>query len=123
MPKELPDKLPPQNIDAEKSLLGCLMLNKDAITKVADFIQPTDFYRKSHQEIYKVCQELFGKGEAIDVLSVANRLKEVGKLEEIAKNGYVLTPGRYVGVSEEKDDGIPFEEKMKKTNLGIKRVF
>ncbi len=86
---ELPDKLPPQNIEAEKSLLGCLMIDKDAITKVADFIDHRDFYRNSHQEIYKVCQELFSKGEAIDLLSVANRLKEKGLLEEIGGNSYL----------------------------------
>ena len=45
--KDLPDKLPPQNIDAEKYLLGCLMLDRNAIVKVVDFIWPTDFYRKN----------------------------------------------------------------------------
>ena len=87
--KDLPDKLPPQNIDAEKSLLGCLMLDRNAIVKIVDFVWPTDFYRKSHQEIYKVCQELFEKREAIDVLSVANRLKEVNQLEESGGNSYL----------------------------------
>jgi len=86
---ELPDKLPPQSIEAEKSLLGCLMIDKNAIAKVVDFIDYRDFYRNSHQEIYKICQELFSKGEAIDLLSVANRLKEKGLLEEIGKNSYL----------------------------------
>ena len=89
MPNELPDKLPPQNIDAERSLLGCLMLDKNAIVKAVDFVRPDDFYRPVHQEIYKTCQELFEKGEAIDVLSVANRLKELGQLEEIGGNSYL----------------------------------
>ena len=89
MPNELPGKLPPQSIEAEQSLLGCLMLDKEAIIKVADFLGPRDFYRGSHQEIYKACLELFEKSEPIDLLSVANRLKEKGKLEEIGENSYL----------------------------------
>lgn len=89
MPQELPDKLPPQNIEAEQSLLGCLMLDKNAIIKVADFVGPKDFYRGTHQEIYQVCQELFSKGEPIDLLTVVNRLKEKGLLEEIGGNSYL----------------------------------
>lgn len=86
---ELPEKLPPQSIEAEQSLLGCLMLDKNAIVKVADFLQSQDFYRGTHQAIYQACQELFEKGEPIDLLSCANRLKEKGKLEEIGGNSYL----------------------------------
>jgi len=89
MANELPEKLPPQSIEAEQSLLGCLMLDKNAIIKVADFLKPPDFYRGIHQEIYQVCQELFGKGEPIDLLSVSNRLKEKGLLEEIGGLSYL----------------------------------
>jgi len=85
----LPEKLPPQSIEAEQSLLGCLMLDKNAITKVADFLTPRDFYKATHQEIYRACQELFEKGEPIDVLSLSNRLKEKGLLEEIGGNSYL----------------------------------
>ncbi|MDI6603083.1 MAG: replicative DNA helicase [Patescibacteria group bacterium] len=86
---ELPEKLPPQSLEAEKSLLGCLMLDKNAIIKVADFLGPKDFYRRIHQEIYQACQELFEKGEPIDLLSVSNRLKEKNLLEEIGGNSYL----------------------------------
>jgi len=44
------DNVPPQNIDAEQSLLGCLMVDKDAITKVADMIEPRDFYKEKHKQ-------------------------------------------------------------------------
>ena len=74
------DKIPPQSIDAEKGVLGSLMIDKSAILKVADFLSKGDFYRKNHQEIYQACFELFKRNEPIDVLSVANRLKEVKKL-------------------------------------------
>ncbi len=86
LPKE---KLPPQSLEAEKSLLGCLMLDKNAIVKVGDFLQSRDFYRANHQEIYKACQELFEKGESIDLLTVSDRLKDKGLLEEIGGNSYL----------------------------------
>jgi len=83
---ELPDKLPPQSIEAERSLLGCLMLDKNAILKVVDFLGPKDFYKEAHQEIYQVIQDLFEKREPIDLLSVSTRLKEKNKLEEMGGN-------------------------------------
>ncbi|MFH1181174.1 MAG: replicative DNA helicase [bacterium] len=89
MPNELPEKLPPQAIEAEQSLLGSLLLDKSSIFKVADFLAPEDFYRKSHQEIYQACRELMERGEPIDFLTVSNRLKEKGELEEIGGNGYL----------------------------------
>jgi replicative DNA helicase len=89
MAEELPEKLPPQSIEAEQSLLGCLMLGKDAMIKVVDILSPDDFYRGNHQKIYQVCQELFQKGEPIDLLSVSNRLKEKGALEEIGGTSYL----------------------------------
>ncbi len=85
----LPDKLPPQSIEAEMSLLGSLMLDKDAIIKVVDFLEPRDFYRGIHQTIYEAMQELFERGDPIDMLSLASRLKEKNKLEEIGGNSYL----------------------------------
>ena len=76
---ELPEKIPPQNIEAEKCLLGCLMLDKEAIIKVVDFLRPEDFYKENHQKIYQAMVELFQKSEPIDFLSVSNRLKEKGE--------------------------------------------
>jgi replicative DNA helicase len=83
------EKLPPQSIESEKSVLGSLMLDKNAIVKVADFLRPNDFYKRNNQEIYKVTLELFEKGESIDFLAVSNRLKEKKLLEEIGGNTYL----------------------------------
>ena len=83
------DKLPPQNIEAEMSLLGGLMLDKDAIMRVADLLESKDFYKPIHQIIYEAMQELFDKGEPIDLLSVSSRLKEKEKLEEIGGHSYL----------------------------------
>ena len=80
MAKETPDKIPPRSIEAEGSLLGSLMLDKNAIVKVVDFLQRRDFYKGTHQTIYQSMVELFEKGEPIDLLSVAARLKEKEEL-------------------------------------------
>lgn len=70
-----------------------------------------------------------GAGESTSAKATADKYKDiagfckVATLEEIAKNGYVLTPGRYVGVPEEEDDGIPFEGKMNKLETDLKKYF
>ena len=91
MSKESPEKLPPQNIEAEQSLLGCLMLDKNAIIKVADFSRADDFYKEKNKEIYQAMIELYQKMEPIDILSITNRLREKGKLEEIGSSSYLTT--------------------------------
>ena len=89
MANEISGKIPPQAIEAEKCLLGCLLIDKDAILKVADFLTPEDFYRGIHQTIYDVCLELFQKGEPIDILTVSNRLEEKKLLEEVGGRAYL----------------------------------
>jgi len=88
---EMPDKLPPQNTEAEQCLLGCLMLDKDAIVKVIDFIKAEDFYKGIHGEIYQTMAELYEKTEPIDLLSVSSRLKEKNKLEETGGSAYLTS--------------------------------
>ncbi len=89
MPEQLPDKIPPQALEAEKCLLGCLLIDKNAIIKVVDYLKPRDFYKDKNQEIYKTAIELFEKGEPIDILSLSNRLREKGTLDEIGGRGYL----------------------------------
>jgi len=91
MAKELPNKLPPQNTEAEQCLLGCLMLDKDAIVKVVDFIKAEDFYKGGHQDIYQAMAELYEKSDPIDILSVSARLKERNKLEDIGGSSYLTS--------------------------------
>ena len=86
---KLPDRLLPQSIEAEQCLLGSLMLDKNAIIKVVDFLQPRDFYKKIHREIYQSMQGLFEKNEPIDLLSLADHLKGRKMLEEIGGNTYL----------------------------------
>ncbi len=75
------DRLPPQNLEAEQSLLGSLLIDRDAIVKIADLVAPTDFYREAHQKIFEAVLDLFRAREPIDLLSVGNRLEECKQLE------------------------------------------
>lgn len=89
MPQNSSVRMPPQNLDAEKSVLGSLMLDTNAINIVVDILTPDDFYNQKHSIIYGVMVELYEKKDPIDVLSVSSRLKEKKKLEQIGDNSYV----------------------------------
>ena len=68
-------KLPPQNIEAEQSILGCLLIDKEAIIKIADILMPEDLYKDIHGLILEAMYDLYEKREPIDLLSLANRLR------------------------------------------------
>lgn len=85
------DKLPPQNLDAERSVLGAIIIDKDAINKVIDFLNPEDFYSSNHQIIYAAATNLFEKHEPIDLLSLSNRLEETGSLKEAGGISYLTS--------------------------------
>ncbi len=82
-------KLPPQDLDAEKSVLGALMLSKNSIIKVADTLSAADFYTPAHQKIYGTIIELFSKNEPIDILTVTNKLKHKNELNEAGGSSYL----------------------------------
>lgn len=84
-------RVPPHNEDAEMSLLGSIMLDKDAIIKVADIVKIGDFYKTIHNIIYETILELYEKREPIDVLSLSNRLDEKGKLDDIGGSVYLAS--------------------------------
>ncbi len=84
-------KLPPQNIEAEQSLLGAILIDKDAIIKIADMITGDDFYQNAHGIIYNTILELFEKKEAIDILSLTSKLEERGQLDLIGGRSYLVT--------------------------------
>ncbi|PIP26557.1 MAG: replicative DNA helicase [Candidatus Moranbacteria bacterium CG06_land_8_20_14_3_00_40_12] len=84
-------KVPPQNIEAERSVLGSLMLDKDAIVKVANLIRLGDFYKDDHNSIYEAMVELYEKREPIDVLSLSNQLEEKKQLDKIGGSSYLTS--------------------------------
>lgn len=88
--------LPPQNSDAEASLLGAILIDSDAITKVADSLSEADFYEVKHQKIYNAMLELYERREALDVLTLADRLKKNGYLEMVGGAAYLTELTNFV---------------------------
>lgn len=82
-------KLPPQNIEAEIAVLGALMIDENAIVKIADFLSADDFYRSAHRIIFSAMTRLYEKQEPIDMLSVSNVLKERNQLEKVGGANYL----------------------------------
>ncbi len=78
-----PLRIPPQSIEAEKALLGSIMIRPDAINEVMDVANAQSFYVEKHRMIWKTMLELFGKATPIDLLSLSSRLKEKGQLEQV----------------------------------------
>ena len=84
-----PSNLPPQNVDAEASLLGSILLDSDALVKVADVVTDSDFYDPRHQYIFQAIIALFEARKPIDVLTLSNQLRENGQLEQVGGSSYL----------------------------------
>ncbi|MBI2035831.1 MAG: replicative DNA helicase [Candidatus Liptonbacteria bacterium] len=82
-------KLPPQNLEAEQSVLGALLIDKTAISNVADIITAEDFYKPAHEKIYGCIVELYQKSQPIDLLSLTSLLKERDILKEVGGSSYL----------------------------------
>ncbi|MBE6477019.1 MAG: replicative DNA helicase [Propionibacteriaceae bacterium] len=89
-PAEALDRVPPQDIDAEKSVLGAMLLSKDAIADVTEELRPDDFYRPNHEAIFNAIIELYGHGEPADAVTVAAQLERTGELERVGGRVYLI---------------------------------
>jgi replicative DNA helicase len=83
------DKIPPQNIEAEQSILGAILLENEALSKVLEILSPEDFYRESHRKIFNVMLDLFDKNEAIDLITVTDALKRSNNLDAVGGVTYL----------------------------------
>lgn len=86
----------PQNTEAEASLLGSILIDSDAIVKIADSISPIDFFDKKHERIYEAMNQLYERHEAIDVLTLADTLKNNGQLDLIGGASYLTELTNFV---------------------------
>ncbi|HPX94703.1 MAG TPA: replicative DNA helicase [Candidatus Moranbacteria bacterium] len=84
-------RIPPHNLEAEQSVLGCLMLEKDAIIKIADLLRVGDFYKDIHNTIYEAMLELYEHRDPLDVLSISNKLDEKKQLEKVGGSSYLAS--------------------------------
>jgi len=82
-------RLLPQNVEAEESVLGALMIDRLAMSRIADIISSRDFYKPGHQKIFEGMIRLYERSEPIDLVSVSNKLKELGTLQDIGGSSYL----------------------------------
>jgi len=83
-------KLPPQATELEEAILGALMIDKEAINIIIDILKPESFYKPSHQEIYQAIFLLFSRSDAIDMLTVTQELRKMGKIDMVGGAVYVM---------------------------------
>ncbi len=84
-----PQNIPPQNIEAEQSVIGSILLENEALLKAVEVLRPEDFYRESHRQIYQCLLELFERNEPADLITLTENLKKKKKIEEIGGASYL----------------------------------
>ncbi len=85
------DKLAPQAVEAEQSVLGSILIDDDAILRVGDFLKPVDFYRQQHADVYEAMLALHGQREPIDLVTLGDELKRRDRLESIGGPAYLAS--------------------------------
>ena len=85
------DRVPPQSIEAEQSVLGAMMIEKEAIIKVTEMLNPEDFYRESHRLIFRAILALYNRNEAVDIITVTEQLRKDEKLDGAGGIAYVTS--------------------------------
>jgi replicative DNA helicase len=85
------DRIPPQNMEAEQAVLGAMLIEREAISKVAELLRPEDCYREAHRLIYNAMLELFNKNDAVDMVTVIEFLRKEDKLEAAGGIAYVTS--------------------------------
>src|SRR5262249_45261410 len=83
------DRLPPQSIEAEQSVLGSILIDRDVIVEIAEFLRPDDFYRNANGQVYGAMLELFERREPVDIVTVAEALERAGQLDDVGGRTYL----------------------------------
>jgi replicative DNA helicase len=79
----------PQSVDVEASLLGSVLIDQDAIVKIADVVRPIDFYDEKHRLIYEACLRLYEQGSPIDIITLSEELRSEGVLQQVGGASYL----------------------------------
>ena len=82
-------RIPPQNLDAERAVIGGLLLDKDAVIKIVDIVTPEDFYETRHEIVYRAMLELFEKRKPIDIITLSEILEAEEHLKEVGGSSYL----------------------------------
>ena len=89
-PPGAPGRVPPHNLEAEESLLGAMLLSKDAIATAVETVRPEDFYKPAHGHLFEAIQSLYGQGEPVDPVTVAEELRRAGLLDALGGKSAIL---------------------------------
>ena len=84
-------RIPPQNIEAEQSVLGSMLIDKEVIPAAAEVLKSEDFYKDGHKAIFSVIMDLFNEGEPVDLVTVSDRLRMAGSLDAVGGLEYLTT--------------------------------
>jgi replicative DNA helicase len=84
-----PERVPPNNLEAEESVLGSMMLSSDAIADVVEIVQPADFYRSANGKIFQTLREIYGRGDPVDAITAVEELKRRSLLAEVGGHLYI----------------------------------
>ena len=83
------DRMPPQDLEAEQSVLGAMLISKDAIADVVEVLRGVDFYRPAHELVYDAVLDLYGRGEPADAVTVADELGKRGEIDRVGGASYL----------------------------------
>lgn len=94
--KQIEAKIPPQNVDAEMSLIGAILIDEDVLADVTEIVKPRDFYDRRHETIFDAMTLLFEKRKPVDLLTLTDQLKKKKTLEEVGGSSYLAELTNYV---------------------------
>src|SRR3954471_25088609 len=89
-PRDTLERSVPYTLEAEEAVLGSLLIDRDAVIKIAPFLKPTDFYRETNGWIYETILDLYHRREPADVVLLAGELDRQGKLEQVGGYAYLF---------------------------------
>lgn len=84
-----PERVPPNNLEAEESVLGSMMLSAEAIADVIEIVRPVDFYRSANAKVFETLREVYGRGDPVDAITAVEELKRRSLLEEVGGHLYI----------------------------------
>ena len=94
--KQVDAKIPPQNIDAEMSLLGAILIDDDVLADASEIVKPADFYDQRHQTVFAAMMRLYERHKPVDLLTLTDELKKKDKLELVGGSSYLTELTNYV---------------------------
>src|SRR5215510_8396053 len=89
-------KVPPQNLEAESSVLGGVLLDNEAINQVLELLRPEDFYRESHRKVFRAMIEITDRSEPVDLITLSEFLKSKSELEAVGGAAYLASLADFV---------------------------